>query len=172
MRRYEYWKNNPAYIKHRKILVSNIRTVPEDEEKEIIISYNKLVKCGWEHIDNSGLMALRLLDNFEVNSIGIVGFDGYSYSKKSNYASEDLELANVREYPTIINKEISSMLNDFFETRKQKSPIVFVTKSRFADLTENITPPQQHKYALKHILFEFNVAIDSIIEKVYKAVAA
>lgn len=134
-RRYSYWKENKDFKNQNKIIVSNIKTVASDET-EMVICFNNLIKCGWNHIDNSTLMLLRLLDKFEVKSIAIAGFDGYSYAEenKRNYATDDLELANVREDPGMLNEEITSMLIDYKETRKKQTEICFITKSRFSKI--------------------------------------
>lgn len=125
------------FISKKKIITSNIK-VAKENESEYIISFNNLVKCGWNHIDNSTLMLLRLLDKLEVGSIAIAGFDGYSFDGDiiSNYASKELELSNVVDNPTELNKEIYSMLEDYNETRKSKITIKFITESRFAEIFE------------------------------------
>ena len=117
------------YVK--KIIASNIKQ--KEEENECIVSFIKLVKCGWEQLDNSGVMLLRLLDRLPVKSIGIAGFDGYDYKSenKSNYADEKLERASAGDNPREVNEEILSMLTDFACTRNGKAEIQFVTKSRF-----------------------------------------
>ena len=102
------------------------------------MSFAKLVKCGWEHLDNSMLLLLRLLDMIPVESINIAGFDGYSYNADGslNYANKYLELSNVKDNPLELNGEIKDMLEDFRETRKSNAPIRFITDSRFAEVFE------------------------------------
>lgn len=136
-RRYSYWKNNENYLSKKKIITSNLKTQSYDE-LEYIISFNKLIKCGWEHIDNSALMLLRLLDIMNIKSIAIAGLDGYSYidEKSTNYATPELELYNVTQNPSALNKEISNMLKDYCETRKGNADIKFITSSRFSDIFE------------------------------------
>lgn len=131
-RRYDYWNHTEQFKNVEKIIASNIKNQPTKED-EIIISFNKLIKCGWEHMDNSTIMLLRLLDLFEVQSIAIVGFDGYDFisDKKKNYATSELELSNVQEKPVQLNQEIASMLSEYIETRKNTAPIEFITPSRF-----------------------------------------
>ena len=129
-RRYNYWKDDETYKSRKKILTSNIKDHPEDEN-ELIISFNKLIKCGWDHIDNSTLMLLRLLDNYELKELSIAGLDGYSNENKKNYADDDLEIQNVREDPIALNTEIQSMIDDFMATRKKDYSIKFITTSRF-----------------------------------------
>lgn len=136
-RRFAYWKENDAFKKSNKIITSNLIKEPSNP-KEFIISFNKLIKCGWEHLDNSTIMLLRLLDKFAVESINIVGFDGFSHDgETTNYVSEELEVQNVRDDPKSLNEEISSMLSDFFATREHKCVVKFVTESRFSKCLEN-----------------------------------
>lgn len=139
LRRYSYWKDEPSYIARERIITSNIKAGTEDD-KEIIISFNKLIKCGWEHVDNSGLMVLRLLDRFEVRSIAVAGFDGYSYrtGASKNYATEDLEISNVNEDPGKLNKEIESQLKDYLGTRGHHCEFKFITESRFSDVLDGM----------------------------------
>lgn len=136
-RRYSYWKHDPSFSYQKKIIASNIKQ-DADSPNELIVSFNKLIKCGWEHIDNSTLMFLRLLDTFELNSITIAGFDGYCYENNTvlNYATSELELSNVRDDPKSLNTEISAMLSDFINTRKHTCKISFLTESRFSKIVE------------------------------------
>lgn len=134
MKRYHYWKNKKEFIDQNKIIVSNIMT-KANSEKDKVISFSRLVKCGWEHMDNSAIMLLRLLDMFDVTSIAIAGFDGYSYDGvvAVNYAMQDMELSTVKEDPAALNDEISNMLVDYMETRTKQTPIQFLTVSRFCE---------------------------------------
>lgn len=134
-RRYSYWKNKPSYIEQKKIIASNIKQM-KDDDSELIISFNKLIKCGFHHVDNSTLLLLRLLDMLDLKGISIAGFDGYQYDGKElkNYATTDLELSNVRENPQKLNEEIALMLSDYMTTRKSDCKISFITASRFNNI--------------------------------------
>lgn len=134
IRRYSAMDKSKRFSKMCKIITSNIKT--DGGDNEIIISFNKLVKCGWQHIDNSTMMLLRLLDEFNIKSIAIAGFDGYNPNENLNYASKNLELANVRDNPIELNDEIESMLQDYRVTRKHNTPVKFITKSRFSKVFE------------------------------------
>lgn len=143
VKRYRYWKNYPAFVNAKKILTSNIAN-EEDVNKSVIVSFIKYIKCGWENIDNSTIMLLRLLDEVGVAAITIAGFDGYSYShtREINYASKFLELSSAYENPLKLNQEISSMLCDYIMTRKHnESTIRFLTESRFAN---SVNPEKIH----------------------------
>ena len=134
-KRYTWLKNHRDFILHKKIIASNIKQYADDST-EYIVSFPKLVKCGWEHMDNSIIMLLRLLDMFDICSIAIAGFDGFNFGHEgaANYANTDLELSNVRENPGSLNKEISDMLEDYVATRKHKTKIRFLTESRFSHI--------------------------------------
>ena len=87
VKRYQTIKNSTKYKKTKKIFTSNI---VYEKDEGYVIRFSRLIKCGWEHMDNSAIMLLRLLDNFPVRSIGIAGLDGYETGCE-NYISEDME---------------------------------------------------------------------------------
>lgn len=133
-RRYRYWQNSERFQRARKILSSNLKVDSSPDVR--VVSALKLIKKGWEHLDNSTLMLLRLLDSIGVTDISIAGFDGYSYTQDGlvNYASPFLELSSVTLDPIELNSEISEMLADFSETKRTKDlRVSFITPSRFAD---------------------------------------
>ena len=138
VKRYQYWSASPDFSRARKILTSNVLSPGDADEKTSVVSFAKLVKCGWEHLDNSTIMLLRLLDMLNVGSIALAGLDGYGYHADGglNYANKFLELSNVKENPMELNDEISSMLADYRTTRTHQIPIRFLTPSRFADILE------------------------------------
>ena len=135
VKRYRYWRNNVDFKAVQKIVTSNI-LLDSDDPTVHIVSFNKYIKCGWEHMDNSTIMLLRLLDNIGVSEIAIAGFDGYSYisSGQLNYASKFLELSSAYVDPMTLNKEIMDMYTDYLANRKNQScPISFITTSRFSN---------------------------------------
>lgn len=138
VKRYQYWSTSPVFTAAKKILTSNVLNPNEADANTTVVSFAKLVKCGWEHLDNSTIMLLRLLDILNVKSIALAGFDGYSYNADGslNYANKFLELSNVKENPMELNDEISAMLTDYKATRLHETPIRFLTPSRFADILE------------------------------------
>lgn len=130
--RYEYWSYSEEFSSINKIMTSNINA--DKDDKSYIVSFGRLVKCGWEHLDNSTILLLRLLDELNVASIAIAGFDGYDYQSegKSNYASQDIQYALSLENLVQVNEEIESMLEDYKETRTNRDiAIDFITDSRF-----------------------------------------
>ena len=133
-KRYYYWKNSERFLDSEKILASNLSASEEKMDgKTIVVSFIGLVKCGWEHLDNSTIMLLRLLDKLGISEIAIAGFDGYGYS--GNYVNAELSAAV--EDPISMNSEIGDMLTDYMATRSHKeTKIYFITPSRFESCLE------------------------------------
>ena len=103
-----------------------------DKEDHFVIDFSRLVKCGWEQLDNSGILLLRLLDLMDVNSIAIAGFDGYSHNNENpNYVQKTMEKTRNTLNAEEANKDIKSMLIDYMNTRKCNCPISFITPSHF-----------------------------------------
>lgn len=138
VKRYRYWIHTEKFQASHKILTSNIIDENVNDKDTFVVSFAKLVKCGWEHLDNSSIMLLRLLDAFELKQLAIAGLDGYHYfaDGKLNYVNQELELSNVKENPMELNQEIQDMLKDFMKSRKQKYNIHFITESRFSSIVE------------------------------------
>ena len=133
IKRYQYWQDDERFRGSPKIITSNLGISLENDQNAYVVSFARLVKCGWEHLDNSTIMLLRLLDLVSPIAIYIAGFDGYSYgpNDNENYALPYMELSNVKENPLELNKEISEMLADYMLSRKGTQEIRFLTPSRF-----------------------------------------
>lgn len=128
--RYRYWKNASHFSEYKKIVTSNVTTVPEQDQ--LIIDFTRLIKCGWDQLDNSGILLLRLLDLLNVKSIAIAGFDGYSRNSGSrNYMQKSMEKTRNTMNAEESNKEIRNMLEDYMNTRNLDCPISFITPSYF-----------------------------------------
>lgn len=134
VRRYRYWRNAPEFVDTKKIITSNVLSC--GDEQTDVVSFARLVKCGWENLDNSTIMLLRLLDLLQVKRIAIAGMDGYGFRTEENYATTALELANVKENPAALNEEISAMLKDYLHCRINPVPVTCITPSRFEAVLE------------------------------------
>ncbi len=133
--RYQYWKSATRFPEYQKIVTSNVTTIKE--ENQTIIDFTRLVKCGWDQLDNSGILLLRLLDLLSVNSISIAGFDGYSHNTETkNYMQKDMEKLRNTINAAEANKDISSMLQDYVNTRVSSCPITFITPSLFESIVK------------------------------------
>lgn len=134
--RYNYWKNSSKFAKYRKIVTSNV--TKQAGENECIVDFTRLVKCGYEQLDNSGILLLRLLDELDVNSITMAGFDGYSHNIGDNYAQKNMEKTRNMVGADDANRSVLAMLSDYKNTRTLDCPVRFLTPSRFEDVFERI----------------------------------
>lgn len=133
VKRYKYYQNN--ICNNKTIITSNIAAnLKCYKSVGYIISFEKLIKCGWNYMDNSGILCLRLIDRLDVGKIKIAGFDGFLYEDKKieNYCQEELEI-NHKDI-ILLNEEIREMLIDYKETRIHTNEIKFLTKSIFENI--------------------------------------
>lgn len=140
LKRYNDFLNMSNYEdikKLKKIITSNVK-INSNDSNENIISISRLLKCGWENMDNSAILLLRLLNILGVKKIGIAGLDGYDYSRtySNNYVNEEMEIYISDESANIINKEIADMLRDFSINKNKDLQLEFITSSRFKSYIE------------------------------------
>lgn len=130
--RFNFWRNDLKFKNKPVICTSNIEFC--DDVNMMSVSYKRLIKCGWENMENATILLLRLLDFLDIRSINIAGFDGYEYDFRThrNYVQPNLELDDAYKNAAIVNREITQMLEDYISTRRLQIPIRFVTKSRFS----------------------------------------
>lgn len=130
LKRYEYLSKTKEFSKIKKIVTSNL---PENVINEVFrVSFTKFVRLGYEHMDNSCLMLLWMLDVMKPGGVYFAGFDGYEPHQENNYYSKSLELSTARDNAVAINTEIIEMLNDYIGNRRNKNiQITFITPSRF-----------------------------------------
>jgi len=124
--RYDFWKYDARLKKTKKIITSNIHMT---EKSDFTISFLRLVKSGWNNLDNSLIMLLRLLNILSVKSIALAGFDGL-FADGDSYYSKDFEIeTNQKEYLRK-NAEIEEMFLNFLQNKKIKD-VFFITRSKF-----------------------------------------
>lgn len=130
--RYDYAKEvySDSFYSNQRIVASNIKTIPD--EKERIVNFNLLVKRGWEHFDNSGIMCLRLLNKLRVSDVALAGFDGFEDVYSESYADISLPHINPGKKWDELNEEIKDMFVDFRNTTSGYMKIEFVTPSKFS----------------------------------------
>ena len=128
LKRFNYWKNNESFKTQSKILLSNIGNDKKDESS-FIININRVIKKGFQNLDNSMILLLRLLDNFNIQGIYFARFDGFS--KDNNYFISDLERNVDSEKIDSMNEEIFSMFCDYKQNRIHNISLNFITESKF-----------------------------------------
>lgn len=130
--RYNYAKEiySEQFKNVKKILLSNIKTNPDDDT-ELIINFNLVMKRGWQHFDNAVIVALRLMDKLRQREVAIAGFDGFKHKYNESYADISLPTLNPDNKWDELNDEIQEMFDDFKLTTKTTMNIEFVTDSLF-----------------------------------------
>lgn len=128
--RYEYAKE--AYTEQFnntwKILLSNIKSEPDDMEK--IINFNSVTKRGWKYFDNPAICCLRLMNRLGVADIYIAGFDSFKTKYNESYADSSLPSVGPEGFDEL-NRELLDMYKDFKMTSGLNSNVCFVTDSIF-----------------------------------------
>lgn len=129
--RYEYAKDmySERFARCKKIVTSNIKT--EAEKDELIVNFNLLVKRGWEHFDNSGIMCLRLLNRLCARYVALCGFDGFEEAYNDSYADISLPHINPGKNWDELNAEIKDMFEDYKKSTSNDMTIEFVTESKY-----------------------------------------
>ena len=128
--RYDYARiaYKEKYDSIKRILLSNIKD--KENENDIIVEYEKAIKRGWEHFDNSVICLLRLLSYIGVKKVYLAGFDGFKDTYNESYADEALPTVNPGKKWGELNQEIKDMFDDVKNTSKNMS-IHFITESEF-----------------------------------------
>lgn len=134
--RYQYAKESYAqeFSKHKKILLSNIKTA--GLEDELIVNFYNVIKRGWEHFDNAVICCLRLMNKLDVSNVALAGFDGFKTAYNESYADSSLPTLNPNGKWAELNEEIKNMFSDFVLSSKDKMRLEFVTESIFSECLE------------------------------------
>jgi len=129
--RYDYAREayNEQFHATKRILLSSIKT--ECSDNELIVNFNRVVKCGWEHFDNAVIDALRLLDKLKAEDVYIAGFDGFKHKYNESYGDDKLPTLNPDNKWDELNEEIQDIYNDFLKTKRSELNINFLTESIF-----------------------------------------
>lgn len=128
--RYEYCQDKfeKDFKQIPKIILSNTKKIAGDNET--IVSYNRVIKRGWDHYDNAAITCMRMMQKLGVSDLAIAGFDGFEV-KGASYADKHLPALNPGNKVKELNQEIQAMFNDLVETTKDAMTIAFVTNSMF-----------------------------------------
>ena len=129
--RCEYAQNaHPAlYASVTRILLSNIRSEPEG--RELIVSYDRAVRYGWQYFDNAVICCLRLMDNLGIEAISLAGFDGFRQHYNESYGDPYLPTLNPDNNWDHLNEEILAMFRSFRSNTVSLRKISFLTESFF-----------------------------------------
>ena len=130
---YVFSSNMRRYIKIQGKTTAKCITTSNMKDCEVtdyIVNFSSYTSKEPEIIDNSGVMALKLLIAIGVKKVYIAGMDGYSNNSEMNYFEDTLEydFSNVAE---LRNDLISREIREF----RKVIDIIFLTPSTY-DLNE------------------------------------
>lgn len=90
---------------------------------DINLDYETLIDRDAVFIDNSFIMALKVMMTCGVKDIALAGFDGYSLSKESDYFSSKMEY----EFSKRMGQEINAYVDKMLASMKSGLNIQFIT---------------------------------------------
>ena len=129
--RYDYARTTmkERFDASKHILTSNIAS--EADDRAYVISYNHVIKRGWDHFDNAVICALRMLDWMGMEAVAIAGFDGFKTKYNESYADSSLPTLNPDNKWDELNDEIKDIYRDLYLSVSAHMKITFLTESIF-----------------------------------------
>lgn len=109
------------------VKTSNIKTV--DNDRVLEINYSDYLNEDPIIADNSGIMALNLLQKLGVTDVALAGFDGFSVNRMENYYNQNL--VNSAPSDELILR--SNAISDRLQSLKQVMNIEFVTNTMYSN---------------------------------------
>lgn len=131
--RYDYARDShpDQFNDTKKILLSNIKTAPENGE--LIVRFERAVKPGYDQFDNAVICAFRLLDRLGVGKVSIAGFDSMADSYSGSYADKSLPVIHGEQDWKKVNEDIKKVYHDFRKATAGSMQVRFLTASGFID---------------------------------------
>ena len=96
-------------------------------EFDLNLDYETLIDRDAIFIDNSFIMALKVMMKTGVKDIALIGFDGYSLSKESDYFSSKMEY----EFSKRMGQDINASVDKILSTMKSTLNIQFITPTLY-----------------------------------------
>ncbi len=116
-------------LRNKCIVTSNIPT----DGIYLQTRYRDLVNDIESVKDNSGMMAIKLLIDFNVQQVYLAGFDGYSHDNHENYANTHVAYYTKNAVLDAMNAGMAEMIKRF----SKQIEIHFITPSRFELTVQN-----------------------------------
>lgn len=115
-------------LRKKCIVTSNINT----DDVFLKAKYLDLLNDEETVRDNAGLLAIRFFMDFDVKSIHLAGFDGYSHDVNSNYAENNLSFISKCAVLDAMNKGMKKILRKY----EKKVDMDFITKTKYLEFQE------------------------------------
>lgn len=94
---------------------------------DINLDYETLIDRDAVFIDNSFIMALKVMIKSGVKDVALAGFDGYSLSKESDYFSSKMEY----EFSKRMGQDINAYVDKILVSMKSELNIQFITPTLY-----------------------------------------
>jgi 4-hydroxy 2-oxovalerate aldolase len=133
---YLFLTNSKRYVQHSteisnnsdKINIIATSNVTKAAGKfDINLDYESLIDRDAVFIDNSFIMALKVMIKSGVKQISLAGFDGYSLDKESDYFSSKMEY----EFSKRMGQEINAYVDKTLAKMKSELDIKFITPTLY-----------------------------------------
>jgi 4-hydroxy 2-oxovalerate aldolase len=133
---YLFLTNSKRYAQHAKAISETDRDLQIIATSNVTkaggrfdfnLDYEKLIDREAVFIDNSFLMALKVMIYAGVTDISLAGFDGYTTNNESDYFSSKMEY----EFSKRMGQEINADVNKTLKSLKSKLNLNFVTPTLY-----------------------------------------
>lgn len=133
---YLFLTNSKRYVQQSSIINNAseiIKTISTSNVTKAIgkfdftLDYENLIDRNAVFIDNSFIMALKMLIKCDVNEAELAGFDGYSLNIESDYFSSKMEY----EFSKRMGQEINSYVNTILSEMKSQINFNFITPTLY-----------------------------------------
>jgi len=94
---------------------------------DLNLDYESLIDRDAVFIDNSFIMALKMMHRAGVSNVALAGFDGYSLKSESDYYSSKMEY----EFSKRMGQEINNYVNQILPSIGKNLNFIFVTKTLY-----------------------------------------
>jgi 4-hydroxy 2-oxovalerate aldolase len=133
---YLFLTNSKRYVQQSKAISQasdNIKIIATSNvtraagKFDINLDYEPLIDREAVFIDNSFIMALKIMIKIGVKNVFLAGFDGYTLSKESDYFSSKMEY----EFSKRMGQEINASVNRTLTSMKSELNIRFITPTLY-----------------------------------------
>jgi 4-hydroxy 2-oxovalerate aldolase len=126
-KRYVQQSNANMQVSDKMQIIATSNVTRAAGQFDINLDYETLIDRDAVFIDNSFLMALKVMRKSGVTDIALAGFDGYSLDKESDYFSSKMEY----EFSKRMGQEINADVNKILSSYKSEQNIKFITDTLY-----------------------------------------
>jgi 4-hydroxy 2-oxovalerate aldolase len=126
-KRYVQQSSAIHHYKRPITLIATSNVTKSSGKFDIALDYETLIDREAVFIDNSFIMALKMMIKANAKSVALAGFDGYSLKSESDYFSSKMEY----EFSKRMGQEINTCVNATLAEIKSKLKLEFITPTLY-----------------------------------------